>query len=70
MLNNSEELNNFNMEQNEGDFENREIDWEILGDRIWFIRLEKEKENSFVHVIIEILLFWEMILIKLFRLNY
>ena len=52
MLNNSEELNNFVKEQNEGDFENREIDWKISGDRILFIPLEKEKESIPAHDII------------------
>ncbi len=52
MLNNSDELNNFVKEQNEGDFENREIDWQISGDRILFIPLEKEKESIPAHDII------------------
>ena len=34
------------------DFENREIDWQISGDRILFIPLEKEKESIPAHDII------------------
>jgi 26S proteasome regulatory subunit N12 len=52
MLKNADELNNFVKEQNEGDFENREIDWKISNDRILFIPLNKEKESIPAHDII------------------